>query len=209
MRIGFKGIKKSHILLITLITLLGLLVGGTGAYLLMGSKKDTGRVSPPPSLSSSLPLKPAPLPLNVPPNQPLTAAPHPTAKPEIKQTDKSFVEKDPFKADFLERFKKASLPKGKGGPQLTEMIPLQKILDTPPQMELVKQDQNSQKQKPQFKIYGIYVIHGKSVALTDKGDIRAGMDIEGHKVTEVDNESIALDGVDTRYYITRGKNENK
>ncbi len=209
MRIGFKSIKKSHILLITLITLLGLLAGGAGAYLLLGSKQDTRKALPPPALSSSPPLKPTPLPLNVPPNQPLAATHQTAAKPEIKQTDKSFVEKDPFKADFLERFKKASLPKGKGAPQFTEMMPLQKILNTPPQLEPAKQDQNQQKQKPQFKIYGIYAISGKSVALTDKGDIRTGMDIEGHKVTDVDGESVALDGVDTRYYITRGKNENK
>ncbi len=88
------------------------------------------------------------------------------------------VTKDPFKAEFLEKFLKE------------EKLPASAVLKSPP-IELPKlvlpdkqpvaEPQEVKKEFPKINILGIYRINEKNIALTDKGELREGMFVEKYK----------------------------
>ncbi len=120
------------------------------------------------------------------------------SSPVTVSEHKAFTEKDPFKAEFLDRYKKAAPPKTSVAlpamaPDLARVLSATRgegvatTLPTPPPTPAPK---------PQLKIHGVYSMAGQKVALTDKGELRIGAQVEGVKVTDITNDGISLDNGD-------------
>ncbi|MBE0427626.1 MAG: hypothetical protein IBX72_13400 [Nitrospirae bacterium] len=196
MRITLEDVKaKKKILILSVLCILIIFSSGVAAYKLM-SRGEEKAYQPVTAVHQASEV----------PEQ--TNA---TSEPEItdaKPSEKSFTEKDPFKAEFLERFLKSQREKFAdktfaNSPLKVELprIVLPKDLPEidPPVSRQVR------KPAPEIKILGIYKIGDSAVAITDKGEIREGMFVEDHRVLSVTREKIQLEGVDIPYFITGSK----
>jgi len=110
----------------------------------------------------------------------------------------AFTEKDPFKAEFMKRFaKQGELKKIDGDfikkadatlPIVSEktfvMPPQTKLPDIPPPSSVNTAE--PQKQKPKIIVKGVYRFKGKTIAITDHGEITEGATVNDYIVKHID-----------------------
>lgn len=141
-------------------------------------------------------IKSQPLPQEVQPVAPSMAV----TQPQKDKPDAVIVEKNPFKAEFFERFTRSRglHPQTHQERVTTDLVQkqienLQSVHINPPVVVPVQAEQGKQSSKPDqpaLKIYGVYALTTKSgdrslVAITDKGEIREGMVIDGYRVSKI------------------------
>jgi hypothetical protein len=193
MRITLDDVKaKKKILILSVLCIVVIFSSGVAAYKLISRGEDNA-YQPWPAVQQA---------------SQVSEQTNATSEPEItyaKPSEKSFIEKDPFKAEFLEKFLKSQ----------REKFADKTIADSPSKVELPRivlpkelpeidppVSRQVRKSAPEIKILGIYKIGDSAVAITDKGEIREGMFVEDHRVLSVTREKIQLEGVDTPYFIT-------
>jgi hypothetical protein len=183
---------KKKILILSILCIFIILASGVTAYIFLSTEKKEI-------------YKPVPA-----AEQVAQATQQTTASPvseitDTKPSERSLTEKDPFKAEFLEKFIESQKEKfpdesfaiNSPSAELSPII----IQGDLPNIESPFSEQ-LQKPAPQIKILGIYKIGEKTVALTDRGELREGMFVEAHRVVSITREKLELEGVDTPYFIT-------
>lgn len=131
-------------------------------------QKQQPQPSPPVELNTSKPSPPV--------EQPSVAT-------VTEQPEKQLTEKNPFKAEFLKKFEKKAKVENITTKAKTPPPPL--ILPPPPQMQGQDEAKQQNKTEPNINIKGVYKIKDEIIAITDKGDLKIGYEMNGHKIKEI------------------------